>query len=45
MEVDDFVSDKALAILEQKMMQKDFIGERGFNKLISPFREVIKKRG
>ena len=26
-------------------MQKDFIGERGFMKLISPFREVIEKRG
>ena len=26
-------------------MHKDFIGERGFNKLISPFREVIEKRG
>ena len=45
MEVDDFVSDKALVVMEQTMMQKDFIGERGFNKLISPFREVIEKRG
>ena len=27
------------------MPHKGFIGERGFNKLISPFREVIKKRG
>ena len=27
------------------MMQKDSIGERGFNKLISPFREVMEKRG
>ena len=27
------------------MMQKDFIGKRGFNKLVSPFREVIEKRG
>ena len=26
-------------------MHKDFIGERGFNKLISPFIEVIEKRG
>ena len=25
-------------------MQKDFIGERGFNKPISPFREVMEKR-
>ena len=27
------------------MLQKDFIGERGFRKLISPFKEVIEKRG
>ena len=27
------------------MLQKDFIWERGFNKLISPFREVVEKRG
>ena len=27
------------------MQYKDFIGERGFNKLISPFLETIEKRG
>ena len=27
------------------MLHKDFIGERGFNQLISPFREVIEKKG
>ena len=27
------------------MLHKDFIGERGFNKLISPFRELIEKKG
>ena len=26
-------------------MKKDFVGERGFVKLISPFREVIEKKG
>ena len=26
------------------MLHKDFIGERGFNQLISPFREVIEKK-
>ena len=26
-------------------MGKDFIGERGFNRLISPFKEVIENRG
>ena len=25
-------------------MQKNFIGEKGFNKLISPFREVMEKK-
>ena len=27
------------------MQHRDFIGERGFNKLISPFQEVIEKKG
>ena len=27
------------------MKLRDFIGERGFNKLISPFQESIEKRG
>ena len=31
--------------MEQTLQQKDFIGEKGFNKLISPFREEIEKRG
>ena len=43
--IDEFVLDIALTIMEQTMLQKDFIGERGFNQLISPFREVIEKRG
>ena len=45
MEVDDFVSEKALVVMEKSLLQKDFIEERGFNNLISPFREVIEKRG
>ena len=44
-DVDDFVSKRALIIMEQTLLQKDFIRERGFIKLISPFREVIEKRG
>ena len=27
------------------MQQRDFIGERGFSKLISPFQEVIESKG
>ena len=27
------------------MQQRDFIGERGFNKLISPFQEIIESKG
>ena len=45
MEVNDFVFERALIVMEKTVMHKDFIGERGFNKLISPFREVIEKRG
>ena len=33
-EVDDFVSERALVVIEQTLLQKDFIEERGFNKLI-----------
>ena len=31
--------------MEQTLLKKDSIGERGSNKLISPCREVIEKRG
>ena len=34
----------AYAIMKETLMQKDFYGERGFVKLISPFRELIEKR-
>ena len=44
-EAKEFVSNKAFVIIEKTMSQKELIGERGFNKLISPFREVIEKRG
>ena len=43
-EVDDFISARALVVMEQTFLQKDFIEKRYFNKLISPFREVIEKR-
>ena len=31
--------------MEKKLQKKDFIGERGFKKFISLFKEVIEKRG
>ena len=43
-EMDEFVSDGAYEVMEEKMLKKDFIGERGFMQFISPFKEVIKKR-
>ena len=42
--MDEFVSDKAYEIMEKNFF-KDFIGERGFKKFISPFKEIIEKRG
>ena len=45
MEVDDFVSERVHVVMEQTLLHKDFIRERGFNKLISPFREVMENRG
>ena len=32
-------------VMKETRMQKDFIGERGFVKLISSLREVMDKRG
>ena len=31
--------------MEKKILQKGFIGERAFKKFISPFKELIEKRG
>ena len=28
-----------------KLQHKYFIGERGFNKLVSPFRELVESKG
>ena len=41
----ELVSNGAYVFMKETLMQKDFIGERGFVKLISLFRKVIKKRG
>ena len=42
--MDEFVSDKAYEIMEKKIL-KDFIGEKGLKKFISPFKQIIEKRG
>ena len=44
-EADEFVSDIAFVIMEQTILQKNFISKRGFNQLISPFIEVLQKIG
>ena len=41
----DFVSQEAKALWNKVMFDKDFIYEKGFGKVISPFSEVITKRG
>ena len=43
--MDEVVSNRAYEVMENKMIKKDFISERGFKKLIPPFKEMIKKRG
>ena len=41
--VDELILESAHIVMKETMLQKDFIGERGFVKLISPTREVIEK--
>ena len=41
----DFISQEAKELWNKVMSDKEFLCERGFGKLISPFSEVIKKRG
>ena len=41
----DWVSEMAYFAWRDKLQQRDFIGKRGFSKWISPFQEVIEKRG
>ena len=41
----DFISEEAKDLWNKVMWNKEFICERGFRKLISPFSEVIEKRG
>ena len=44
-EKDKFVSEEAFSIWKKYYAGKGFVGERGFNKLISPFKELIEQRG
>ena len=41
----DWVSKQAYVAWRDKLQHGDFIGERCFNKLISPFHEVIESKG
>ena len=40
-----FISDEAYSFWKKNLSYKGFIGERGFGMFISPFIEIIKKRG
>ena len=44
-EENDFISQEAKELWNKVMSDKEFVCERGFGKLISPFSEVIEKRG
>ena len=44
-EEDEFVSEEALSIWKKYYAGKGFFGERGFSKLISPFKKLIEQRG
>ena len=44
-EEDDFVSEEAFSNWKKNYAGKGFVGERGFNQLISPFMELIEQRG
>ena len=41
----DFVSIEAHALWNKQFANKGFINEKGFGKLISPFSEIIEKKG
>ena len=40
-----FISNEAYSLWEKNLSDKGFIVERGFGKFISPFTEIIEKRG
>ena len=39
----DFVSEEAKDLWNRLLADKDFVSERGFGKLISPFSEIIER--
>ena len=41
----NFISERATALMEESLKEMGFIVERGFKKAISPFAEVLEKRG
>ena len=41
----DFISTEAQALWNKQMVDKGFVSERGFGKLISPFAEITEKKG
>ena len=41
----NFISEKAAALMEGSLKDRSFIAERGFKKVISPFAEMLEKRG
>ena len=40
-----FITAKAQTVFEKELKERGFVCERGFSQLISPLKEVIKKRG
>ena len=44
-EENDFISPEAKELWNKVMADKEFVCKRGFGKLVSPFSEVMKKRG
>ena len=40
----NFVSEKAVALMEESLKERGFISERGFKKAISPIVKVLEKR-
>ena len=40
----NFVSDKAVVLMEKSLKERGFIAERGFKKLVSPLVEMLEKR-
>ena len=41
----DWVFDMAYAAWKDKLQYRDFIGERGFKKWISPFTKIVERKG